>query len=359
MKTILRLKFIIILAFLIVTLNLLFLSEAIAEFFSVTVSRYLNIAVSSVFSVFGNFSVAEWLFISLIIFFLVKIVLIIINLIRLRFLKVKKSLFILIYLALLIVLTINLTITSGYSRKTLDAPLNLTLEQLTEEKLKDASIYYSTELTNASLKVLRKECGDIDLPYSFSELNDLINLEYQKLESGYFTKHNFKAKKVVFSNTLISFSISGMYFPLTCEPNISTTCPPYQLPVIMAHELAHANGVMRENEANFLAYYILLNSDNEYLKYSGLMYASSVMRSNYAVFNEADAKSIYNNLPEIVKTEYSNAAVFYKEHTNDFLSSVSDFLNNIWLNSNKVPEGVKSYSNTAVRLYALYMNLNK
>ncbi|MCL1901903.1 MAG: DUF3810 domain-containing protein [Firmicutes bacterium] len=357
MKTVLRLKYIIILALLIITVNLLFLSESIAEFFSVTISRYLNIAISSIFSVFGNFSIAEWLFLFLIIFLIIKIIQIIINLIKLRFLKVKKSLLRLAYAILFIVLLINLTITSGYSRRTLDAPLNLTLEQLNEEKLRGASIYYNAELASASL-ISRKANGDIDLPYSFLELNDLINLEYQKLEGNYFTKHSFTAKQIILSDVLISFNISGMYFPLTCEPNINITCPPYQLPVIMAHELAHAAGVMREDEANFLAYYICINSGNEYLRYSGLMYASRILLNNYANYNKEAALALYNLLPADVRDEYGNAATFYQGHTNDFLSSVADFFNNLWLNSNKVSDGTKSYSYTAVRLHALYKNLN-
>ena len=359
MKTLLRLKFIIILAALIIILNLLFLSQGVAEFFSVTISRFLNIAISSIFSIFGTFSITEWLFLFLIIFFIVKIVLLIINLIRLRLLKVKKSLLRLITAILFIVLLINLTMTSGYSRRTLDEPLNLTLETLDEAKLKSASLYYSEKLKNANLEIERNENGDVDLPYSFSEINELLNAEYEKLEGNFFTKHAFKAKKIILSDALISFSITGIYFPLTCEPNINTTCPPYQLPVTMAHELAHASGIMRENEANFLAYYICINSDDAYLKYCGLLYASRIMINNYAVFNETEAIDLYNNLPQDIKTEYSNASVFYQEHENEFLTSISEFFNNLWLNSNKVSDGVKSYSDTAVRLHALYKNLSE
>jgi len=353
MKLLFKLKFIIILAALIIILNLLFLSSAVAEFFSTTVSRFFNIVLTSIFGVVG-FSVAEWVFLFLIVFVIVKIVLLIINLIRARFLKVKKSLYRLVLLALIIVLVINLTITSGYSRPSLDKPLNLTLEQLDEQKLKAAAVYYGAELTNANQNIERDENGDVKSPYSFNELNKLLNSEFDKLNNKYFTNHDFTAKKIVFSNALCAFSISGMYFPLTCEPNVSTTCMSYELPIIMAHELSHAHGVMRENEANFLAYYICINSDDQYLKYCGLMYAAIIMINNYNNFNHDDATALYDALPKAIRTEYDNASKFYDKHQNNFLSSVADFFNNLWLQSNKVTNGTNSYSDTAVRLYALY-----
>lgn len=352
-----RIAIIILLILLIILLNLLFLSQNIAEFFSVNISRYINIGLGAVTSLV-DFSIAEWVFLGLIISLVLGLIVFALRLITLRFSKVKKTIFSFIITVLSLVLVISLTITSGYSRKTIDAPLNLAVEAVDDGKLKNAAEYYSAELIAANVNIQRGGDGNVLLPYTFSELSDLLNEEFNKLNNNYFTDYNFKAKPVIMSKPMTYF-ISGVYFPLTAEANVSTISPPYQLPVTMAHELSHSRGVMREDEANFLAYYICINSDNIYLKYCGLMHAAIITINNFAAENYDDAKVMFENLPEEIRTEFKNASDLYDKYDNELLTSVSEFFNNIWLKSNKVSQGTASYSDTAKRLYALYKNLNQ
>lgn len=351
-----RIISIVILAFLIILLNLLFLSENIAEFFSVSISRYINVGLGAATSLV-NFSIAEWVFLGLALSLVLGLIALVFRLITLRFFKVKKSISRFIIAVLSIVLVINLTITSGYSRKTIDEPLNLSVETLDETKIEDAARYYYSKLTALNNEVARDKDGNV-AAVDFKEINDLLNAEFEKLDNKYFTGYNFKAKPVTLSKLMTYFSISGIYFPLTGEANISTICPNYQMPIIMAHELSHARGVMREDEANFLAYYICINSDNFYLQYCGYMLAFTVMINNFAINKEASAQELYNSLPEQIRTEFKNALEFYDKYDSKFLTSVSEFFNNLWLKSNKVKEGTASYSKTAARLYVLYKKNN-
>lgn len=341
---------------LIIILNLLFLSESIAEWFTVNISRYINIALGAVFSIFGSFSIAEWLFILAVVSAIAVVIIIIVFLFKAKFRKkAGKMALNLVSAVLFIVLTVNLTITSGYSRKPIDAPLNLKIEKLTEEKAKFAAEYFRDELVLVNDKISRDENGDIGA-IDFKKLNELLNLEYKKqLDNNYFTDYNFSAKKIVLSPLLTYFSISGMYSPFTGEANISNIRPNYQLPVIMAHELAHSRGVLREDEAEFLAYYICINSESDYLRYCGLMYASNRMINTVYQTNDKAALEIRNSYPEEINVEIKNRNALYEKYDNEFLSNVGDFFNNLWLKSNKVSDGTVSYSKTAQRLYALYL----
>lgn len=60
--------------------------------------------------------------------------------------------------------------------------------------------------------------------------------------------------------------------------------------------------------------------------------------------------------PEILR-EYSNASAHYAQY-DGWLDSLSAFFNDLFLKSNGVPGGTRSYGQTAQSLVALYEKLN-
>lgn len=49
--------------------------------------------------------------------------------------------------------------------------------------------------------------------------------------------------------------ISGIYCPFTFEANVNVHMNDVLIPVTMCHELSHLSGYMREDEANFIAFW--------------------------------------------------------------------------------------------------------
>ena len=69
--------------------------------------------------------------------------------------------------------------------------------------------------------------------------------------------------KAVFFDQAMSYSrITGIYFFMTFEPNINTDTPHYSIPYTICHEMAHACGFMREDEANYIAYQVSSQSQD-------------------------------------------------------------------------------------------------
>ena len=47
---------------------------------------------------------------------------------------------------------------------------------------------------------------------------------------------------------------SGYLNPFTLEAHINSTLPKISLPITIAHEMAHQNGIAAENDANFMGF---------------------------------------------------------------------------------------------------------
>ncbi|MEG2117465.1 MAG: DUF3810 family protein, partial [Clostridia bacterium] len=208
-----------------------------------------------------------------------------------------------------------------------------------------------------SKKFERDETGAVISPYTFEELVEMINNEYGRLTSDYFSQHKTRSKPMMFSKAMCYMGFTGMYFPYYAESNISVAVPSYTLPVTICHELAHSKGVMRENEANFTAYYLLITSDNEYLQYCALLYASNASLNE--TYDEKD-KSYYEKAYELFSKEmfkdYSAASKMWDGY-DTFLDNIGDWFNDLYLKSSGVSSGVKSYSETGVFLIRLHQTI--
>ncbi len=69
-----------------------------------------------------------------------------------------------------------------------------------------------------------------------------------------------------------ALKIAGLYAPWTGETIISPDEPLFTLPFLATHELAHASGIAREDEANYIAYRACMTGDARF-QYAGTIYA--------------------------------------------------------------------------------------
>lgn len=335
-----------------ITMKNAFLSE---YFYARGISRVISVALQSIFSLIP-FSVLE----------VIVTLGIIITIIMIGF-TFKKNIgktdkeiydFLLrfVYIITIIVIGYNVTATALFNRYSVAYPLGLTVKDTNDEKMIDAANYYLNNLIELNNTIERSENGNIKEIYTFSELNDMIAQEYERLDRAYFTANNINLKKIHFSRAMTYTGITGVYVGILGEGSINTNVPPFTLPITMAHEMAHGKGVMRENEANFVAYYLCITSDNDYLRYTGNMYAFNItVRS----IKDRDTKiEIWNSAPEEIRREFQNATEFYKDYEG-LTEKIAEFINNINLKSAGVKEGVLSYSMTERYLVALYDKLSE
>lgn len=143
-------------------------------------------------------------------------------------------------------------------------------EDIKKEEVRELYFAYQKDMEHTIARIETAEDGGSVCPYTFDELSELIRKEFAKLDADYFGTYTPRAKKVLNGWFMSNMRVQGITFVPTGEPNINRRIPMSDVPYTMAHEMAHTHGVMYEADANFVAKYVLLNSDDPYLHYCGL-----------------------------------------------------------------------------------------
>jgi len=159
-------------------------------------------------------------------------------------------------------------------------------------------------------------------------------------------------KPVLLHDLMARFGIAGMYSPFTGEPNYIETIPGFDLPSTMAHEMAHARGFAREDEADFVSFVICTSSSDPRLKYSGylsgLRVLSQLAGSDVQRYREL-AKLIEDGPKRDLKARYEFWAR-YSGKTSYLGNRVNDF----YLKANGIKSGVKNYDEVSALIIGYF-----
>ncbi len=230
---------------------------------------------------------------------------------------------------------------AGYRTPGLDIQLGYEIGNVSEAELKDTVEYVIEKISEISDELNMTEDGSIR-GYTHSETVDKAYASYEKLTEDYEFIRNFNApvKRLAISKLMTYTHISGVYTFFTGEANLNTNYPEFVNVFTIAHEMAHQRGIARENEANFVAYLVCINSDDSYMQYAGYLnmfeyLADSISDSKYKkeLYNKLDSKAYY----DLVK--YSEFFDTYRDST---ASDVAGTINDTYLQIQGT-EGVKSY----------------
>lgn len=203
--------------------------------------------------------------------------------------------------------------------------------------------YYLNDFNKLADTLERDENGCVKCPYTFSELAELVDNEYARLNNDYYGDYTPRAKPVVNSWFLSDMLITGITFLPFGEVAINVDAPPTSQTLTMAHELAHAKGIQREGDANLLARYMLVSSSNDYLRYCGYYGAFNNLLQSLLLFEDY----INYNILALRLSPYIYAE---RRYTNDYWNSQPDYIgqiaemfNDLYLKLNGSQNGKDSY----------------
>ncbi|MGE5496213.1 MAG: DUF3810 domain-containing protein [Burkholderiales bacterium] len=161
------------------------------------------------------------------------------------------------------------------------------------------------------------------------------------------------AKPVIYSAGLSYAHISGVYFPFTAEANLNIDVPMLYFAASTLHESAHQRGFAREDEANFLAYYVASYSGDASVEYSGTMLALSESM-NQLYENDSDLYfELRRKYSEGINRDLQNNHLYWQRYESP-VNETSKAVNNTFLKANMQKEGVKSYGRMVDLLIALW-----
>ncbi len=216
---------------------------------------------------------------------------------------------------------------------------------------------YNTEKLIATTKRLIKKSNEMHRQLDF---HDTIQIEspydhkqiFKKTLNGYQNlakKHpnlNYNPlslKKSTWSLGLTYMGYSGYYNPFTGEAQVNGLIKLHKFPVVSCHEQAHQLGYAAENEANFIAALATINNEDEFIQYTGYIFAlrycvNEIARRDLDTYREL-LKTIN---PGILKS-YKEMRDFWKSYENPF-EVVSKLFWDQFLKANNQSNGIKSYS---------------
>ena len=160
-------------------------------------------------------------------------------------------------------------------------------------------------------------------------------------------------KQVMVSELLSYQSISGIYSPITVEANYNGDMPEYMKPFTMCHELSHLKGIMREEEANFVAYLACMNSAVPEFQYSGAMNAYYYCMLELRNYDAEAFVEIRKDLCETANTDILLKHEFWSKYKG-IISEVSGKVNDAYLKANSQAAGTDSYNEVVGLILALY-----
>jgi hypothetical protein len=245
----------------------------------------------------------------------------------------------------------------AYRGSTLDKKLEIDRRDVSAEELYETALILSEKINEEYAAVsYNTESGFSVMPYGYGEMNDKLMEAYSDVcdKYGFVQKLDSNIKPVMLSELMSYTHITGVYSFFTGEANLNVAFPDYTLPFTAAHEFSHQRGIAREDEANFMAFLVCIESKDNYIRYCGYLnlyeYVASALYS-------ADPELYYvaeGSLPKPVKDEMIAYSRFFQKYRHSVASQVSGAVNNSFLIIHGT-EGTKSYGMVVDLAVAYYV----
>ncbi len=248
-----------------------------------------------------------------------------------------------------------------YFRTPVGEELELDREAVSVEDVYNASVIVSSELKALENRVVSDYSGKTLMPYSYSELVFKLNEAYDSLTEKYdFISDFYSYPKPLFISELMPYTrISGFYTFFTGESNISTAYPDFMLPFTMAHEMAHQRGIAKEDEANFVAFLVCMESNDDYIRYSGYTEMMNYLTDSLYLSDYELYESVYTSAPKVYKREYSAYVSFIRGTDSKAVSDFTQAVNDSMLQSQGQSAGTDSYGLVTELAAAYYKSIPK
>lgn len=246
-----------------------------------------------------------------------------------------------------------------YSRRPINEHIGIKRRDISVQELENTYSLVTQKLNEItkSGEISFAKGGLSYMPYSIATLGDKINLAYADLQKreGFdvLTKMNVRAKPLICSEYMTYTHLSGMY-TFTGEANVNINYPDYIVAYTYAHELAHQRGIARENEANFVAFLVLLESKDKYLNYCAYRNMWDYLQNALAHADYDACVRITRETNAKIRGEQRAYSEFFKRYTNSRASEVAEVINDTALKLNNEKQGTKSYGMVVDLVVAYY-----
>lgn len=246
---------------------------------------------------------------------------------------------------------------AGYYTTSLDKRLGIERDTVSAEELYNTAEKLLDGVDGCIDNVGFSSDGSSVMPYELKDLNKKLNEAYKKVCEKYpfISRFSSSPKPVALSEPWTYTHIAGVYTFFTGEANININFPDYTLPFTAAHEMAHQRGIAREEEANFVAFLVCMESEDDYIRYSA--YANTfeyVASSLYNADRDMYTALYRERVPKKLKNEMIAYNEFFEKYRENTVAAVAGAINDTHLKMHGEEEGEKSYGLVVDLLVAYY-----
>jgi len=245
-----------------------------------------------------------------------------------------------------------------YFRYGLDENLGIEKRPVSAEELYDTAVILGSKIEELVDELTFDLSGACIMPYDYNTLVKEINKAYDAYAAkvDYVGHFGTYAKPMAISPLFTYTHISGIYTFMTGEVNINVNYPDFIRPFTIAHEFSHQRGIAREDEANFVAYLVCIESEDAFVRYSGytnlLQYVTDAL---WSADKELYRKYARSYMPKEVSKEFSAYSAFFDKYRESTASKVTGAVNDTFLGSQGQTAGTKSYGLVVDLAVAYYL----
>lgn len=233
-----------------------------------------------------------------------------------------------------------------YQAPSLASQLGFSVRQYTVQELRDTAAWLAQEVNALAPEAPRDESGLCDFG-PFDDLTRAVGEGYDALAARYplfdAPTASVRPKPGRLLSVAMSYlSITGYYFPFTCEPVVSIDNVQTHLPSTIAHEWAHARGIAPEAECNFAAFLACDASDDARVRYSGYLTAYIYASNALYTYSREEAQAISASLCAEAKGDISALNAHWARYETP-VRQAGQAVNNAYIRATGQPDGVQSY----------------
>ncbi len=252
-----------------------------------------------------------------------------------------------------------ITLGISYNTTTVDKEMGIPVTKVTAENLAETMISLRDEVNSLAPLINYNESGASDPGYTIKEISEKISESYSDFsrEYGFVPDFYSEAKAVSHAGSIIMsyLGITGIYFYPTGESNVNMAYPTYDVVFTTAHELSHQRGVLRENEANFMAYIICSRSEDIYLRYSAALNMYSYIASALYSTDADKYYEIASGLCNEARGDLVATSEVSLKYGDTFVADISEFINDLFLKSHGTA-GVVTYGRVVTLTVSYFEN---
>jgi hypothetical protein len=198
--------------------------------------------------------------------------------------------------------------------------------------------------------------GASSLPISRDTMFKVIERAFQEERLlGDASQGEFSNPKPLFLSRLATWmGVSGFYIAFTGEVTFNEQIPDCDLPMVIAHHKAHQRGYAREDEANFVAYLVCVNSTDPYVRYSGYLHGLRVL-DTLAKGNPDRYTELMSRIGDGPQRDLNARAEFWGGAKNSVAGAVAKRVFSGYLRANRVSGGIKNYDEDVPLIIGYYL----